>query len=187
MEDRRKHDPKQDEILREVGSVMRTVNELMTIVTRIERKEDKILAILSQNPAVPDAVKINQIVLGEKTMSITGTNAGGSSTFEADAIKSGLAFPAGFPAGSVDTWTTDDPLAVVGPDSGPDVNEAGALDQVTVSIPASDAAASYNLTVSVQLPAGADGTVPAPLTQTVNVPIIQAPPPVPDGVTINQI
>lgn len=181
------HDHDEDEILREVGSIMRTVNELMTIVSRIEQEEDDILAILKSQPKVPDGVKITQVVLGEKTMSITGTNAGGSSTFEADAVLAGIADPAGFPAGTVDTWTTDDPLAVIGPDSGPDVNEAGALDQVVVSIPASDTAASYNLTVSVQLPTPAGGTAPAPLAMTVNVPIIQAPPPVPDGVVINQV
>ncbi len=127
-------------------------------------------------------------------MSITGTNVGGTSVFEADAILAGIADPAGFPAGTVDTWTTDDPNAVVGPDSGPDVNEAGTLDQVSVSIPSTDtqgsapagSPGSYNLTVSVQLPA-VGGVTPAPLVATVNVPLIQAPPPVPDSVTINQV
>ena len=128
-------------------------------------------------------------------MAITGTNVGGTSTFEADAILNGIADPAGFPAGSVDTWTTDDPLASIGPDTGPDVNETGTLDQVVVSIPLNDTQGSapagsppsYNLTVSVQMPADASGVVPAPLTMTVNVPLIQAPPPVPTGVVINQI
>lgn len=128
-------------------------------------------------------------------MSITGTPSGGTSTFEADAILNGIADPAGFPAGTVDTWTSDDPQAVIGPDSGPDVNEAGTLDQVTVTIPAGDtqgsapagSPGSYNLTVSVQLPTPTGGTAPAPLTSTVNVPITAPVVQVPTGVTVNQI
>lgn len=128
-------------------------------------------------------------------MSITGTTIGGSSTFEADAILAGVADTAGFPAGTVDTWTTDDPNITVGPDTGPDVNETGTLDQVVITVPATDtqgsapagSAPSYNLTVSVQMPTPAGGTVPAPLTMTVNVPLLSAPPAVPTGVVINQI
>jgi len=142
---------------------------------------------------VPTGVQISQIVKGE-AMAITGTVIGTSSTFEADAILNAIVDTAGFPAGSVDTWTTDDPLATVGPDTGPDVNETGTLDQVVVSIPANDTQGSapagsppsYNLTVSVQMPA-VGGVVPAPLAMTVNVPLIAAPPPVPTGVVINQI
>lgn len=135
---------------------------------------------------LPDGLVINQIDRkGDVIMSITGTNAGGQSTFEADALLAGIADPDGFPAGSVDTWTVDDPLASVGPDSGPNQS------QVVVSIPSNDTAPSYNLTVSVQMPtptSGANvGVVPAPLTLTVNVPIIAAAPPVPNGVVINQI
>jgi len=111
-------------------------------------------------------------------LSITGTNAGGQSTFEADALLAGVADPAGFPAGSVDTWTVDNPLVSVAPDSGPNNS------QVVVSVPASVTDASYNLTVSVQLPGS---PAPAPLTATVNVPVIPAPPPVPTGVSIAQI
>lgn len=147
---------------------------------------------LKPKQQVPTGVQISQIIKGENTMAITGTPIGGSSTFEADAILNGVADPSGFPAGTVDTWTTDDPNITVGPDSGPDVNEAGTLDQVVVSVPASDTQGSapagsppsYDLTVSVQLP----GTpAPAPLTMTVNVPLIAAPPPVPTGVVINQV
>jgi len=128
-------------------------------------------------------------------MSITGTPAGGSSTFEADALLSGVADAAGFPAGTVDTWSVDDPAITVGPDSGPDVNEAGALDQVVISVPASDtqgsapagSPGSYNLTVSVQMPAPAGGSAPAPLVATVNVPITAPSVAVPTGVVIAQI
>ena len=94
----------------------------------------------------------------------------------------------------MDTWTTDDPNAVVGPDSGPDVNQPGELDQVTVSIPATDtqgsapagAPPSYNLTASVQMPA-VNGVTPPPIVVTVNVPIQGALVPVPTGAAINQI
>ena len=128
-------------------------------------------------------------------MAITGTPVGGQSTFEADAILNGTADTAGFPAGTVDTWTTDDPAITIGPDSGPDVNQTGTLDQVVVSVPATDTQGSapagsppsYNLTVSVQLPTPAGGTAPAPLTMTVNVPITSAAVPVPTGVAINQV
>src|ERR1700678_3369184 len=133
-----------------------------------------------QAPTIPDGVEINQIDK-EQPMSITGTNAGGQSTFEADALLAGIADPDGFPAGSVDTWTTDDPLATVSPDSGP--NES----QVVVSGDAADKGTSYNLTVSVQMPTPAGGSAPAALVPTVNVPIIPAPPPVPTGVVINQV
>lgn len=109
-------------------------------------------------------------------MSITGTNAGGQSTFEADALLSGIADPDGFPAGAVDTWTCDDPAVVISPDSGPNNS------QVVVSVPSTDTNKSYNLTVSVALPNST-----TPLTATVNVPIIAAPPPTPDGVVINQV
>ncbi len=114
-------------------------------------------------------------------MSIVGTNAGGQSLFEADALLAGIADPDGFPAGSVDTWTCPDPLVSIAADSGPSGNQVG------VSVDAKDTNATYALTVSVQMPPKADGTVPAPLTTTVNVPIIQAPPAVPDGVTITQL
>lgn len=114
-------------------------------------------------------------------MAITGTNVGGNSTFEADAILAGVADPDGFPAGSVDTWTTDDPTIGVGPDSGPNNS------QVVISLPSGYAKPDYGLTVSVQMPTPASGTVPAPLTMTVRVPAIAAPPPVPDAVAINQV
>jgi hypothetical protein len=132
-------------------------------------------------PKLPDGVKITQIVKGATLMSITGTNAGGQSTFEADALLGGVADPTGFPAGSVDTWTCPDPLVSIAPDSGPNNS------QVVVSVAATDTAASYVLNVSVQMPTPAGGTAPAPLTTSVTVPIVPAPPPVPTGVVVNQI
>jgi hypothetical protein len=162
---------------------------------RLERIEHLVWRIYQslQQPKVPDGVQITQIVKGATAMSITGTNVGGTSTFEADALLAGVADPAGFPAGTVDTWSISpaDPLVTLGPDSGPDVNEAGTLDQVVVSVGAGDTNASYGLSVSVQMPAPTSGpnagVVPAPLVATVQVPIIQAAPPVPSGVAINQV
>ena len=133
------------------------------------------------------SVKISEIDKKGKAGMITGTPIGGQSVFEADALLNGIADPSGFPAGSVDTWTCDDPAATLSPNS-PNPG------QVTVAIPATDVQGSapagsppsYNLTVSVQMPAPAGGTVPAPLTATVNVPLTPAPVPLPTGVAINQ-
>jgi hypothetical protein len=146
-------------------------------------------------PQVPDGVQITQVAKGESQMSITGVPAGGSKTFEADALLNSIADPAGFPAGTIDTWTVDDPQITIGPDSGPDVNEAGLLDQVVISVPIGDtqgsapagSPGSFNLTVSVQMPAPAGGTAPAALTNTVNVPITAPVVSVPTGVVINQV
>jgi hypothetical protein len=156
-------------------------SRLLRHILHIERR---ILATLeSQVQQKKFSVEIKQII-GGKAMSITGTPVGGQSTFEADAILNGIADPAGFPAGSVDTWTVDDPAATVGPDSGPSSS------QVVVSIPATDTQGSapsgsppsYNLTVSVSMPGST-----SPLTMTVNVPITPAPVPVPTAVAINQV
>jgi hypothetical protein len=175
---------------------LRKIIGLLELLINVTVTGDKaiIAALTPPQPAVPTAVQITQITKGARTMAITGTPAGGSSTFEADAILNGVADPTGFPAGTVDTWTVDDPLITLGPDSGPDVNQTGTLDQVVVSVPATDtqgsapagSPGSYNLTVSVQMPAVA-GVTPAPLVQVVNVPITSAPTPAPTGVVINQV
>jgi len=171
-------------------------------VERLERRfdhfEDQIIQLLldlTPRKTQPTAGKIVQIDSGgKKQMSITGSIPGTTSTFEVDALLNGVQDPAGWPAGTVDTWTTDDPAAVVGPDSGPDVNQPGALDQVTISLPASETQGSdpagsppsYNLTASVQMPA-VGGVTPPPIVVTVNVPIQAAAVPVPTGAVINQI
>lgn len=163
----------------------REILNVLEEIARNQQLEITLLKVIAGKPRTPTGVKISQ----QGASMITGTNVGGQSTFEADAILAGIADPDGFPAGSVDTWTTDDPNASIAPDSGPDGN------QVVVSIPATDTQGSapagsppsYNLTVSVQMPTPAGGTPPAPLTMTVNVPLIAAPPPVPDGVVINQL
>ncbi len=168
----------------ELEALLEIIGLLQTLINvTITGDEAIILAINGPTPppqTIPDEVKIMQIK-GDSPMPITGTNAGGQSTFEADALLAGVADPDGFPAGSVDTWTTDDILVSLGPDSGPN----GSL--VVASVDATDKAADYGLTVSVQMPADASGNVPAPLVSTIRAPIIQAPPPVPTGVAINQV
>jgi len=147
-------------------------------------------------PQVPSGVTISQInKQGESDMSITGVPQGGSKTFEADALLNSVLDAAGFPAGSVDTWTSDDAAEVtIGPDSGPDVNEAGSLDQVLISVAAGAVGtagagnpASFNLSVSVQMPAPAGGSAPAPLVATANIPILPPVVQVPTAVVINQV
>jgi hypothetical protein len=148
----------------------------------VEEQLDDVLAFLKQIIAqlaapkpVPTGVSILQISKGGTTL-ITGIQAGGTpSVFESDPIPSSIAFP----AGTVDTWTSSDPLVTVTPST---TNPA----QVTASTPATNTNTTFNLTVSTQMPA-VNGVTPAPLTATVAVPIIAAPAPVPTGVTINQI
>ena len=180
---------------------MDSFEELLEKFLRALREEIKrfphllreLIWFLEHHHKRPNGAKIVQIKRGEK-MSITGTIPGTTSTFEVDALLNGVQDTAGWPAGTVDTWTCDDPAAVVGPDTGPDVNQPGALDEVTVSIPATDTQGSapagsppsYNLTASVQMPA-VGGVTPSPIVVTVNVPIQAAPVPVPTGAAINQI
>jgi hypothetical protein len=185
----------------EHGEEMKVLREIKGLLEELinvtETGDEAIIAALQGPPVspVPTGGKIVQIIKGENTMSITGTIPGTTSTFEADALLNGVQDPAGWPAGTVDTWTCDDPQAVIGPDSGPDVNQPGALDQVTVSIPVGDTQGSapagqpgsYNLTCSVQMPA-VNGVTPPPMVLPVaNVPIQAAPVPVPTGGVINQI
>jgi hypothetical protein len=108
---------------------------------------------------------------------ITGVQAGGApGLFEADPIPSTVPFP----VGSTETWTTDDPTVTLAPST--DGTQASA------TVPASNVAKDFGLTVSVQMPAPvAGGAAPPPLTNTVRVPIIPAPAPVPTGVQINQL
>jgi hypothetical protein len=179
------------------GEELRTVKEIRDAIRFLNdtliQGFQALFAILKPPPPVLTAA-IYQIDSGGNSMSITGTIPGTTSTFEVDALLNGVQDTAGWPAGTVDTWTTDDPAAVVGPDSGPDVNQPGALDQVTISIPASDTQGSapvgsppsYNLTASVQMPP-VGGVTPPPMVVTVNVPIQAAAVPVPTGAVINQI
>ncbi len=134
---------------------------------KIVERLDIIIILLSKLLGLelgPTGVSIRQ--LGGAM--ITGVNAGGSGTFEADPVPSTTIFP----TGSVDTWTTDDPTIQLTPNG----------NQVVASVPATATEADFGLTVSVQMPGGG-----APLTSTVRVPIIPLPPPPPTGVVINQV
>jgi hypothetical protein len=157
---------------------IRILERIAEALEAIDMDLQTIAQELAPQPPSKLAVQISQ---GGFNMPITGINAGGNGTFEADAILNGAADPDGFPAGSVDTWTTDDTLVTLGPDSGPNNS------QVVASVDASDKAADFGLTVSVQMPADSTGTLPAPLVMTVRVPIVQAPPPVPNAVAITQV
>jgi hypothetical protein len=103
---------------------------------------------------------------------ITGVQAGGpAAIFEADPVPSTIPFP----AGTVDTWTTDDPAVQLTP-SPTDPS------QVQVLVPATDLAVDFGLSVSTQMPG-----VASPFTNTVRVAIIPAAATLPTGVQINQV
>ena len=110
---------------------------------------------------------------------ITGVNVGGSGTFQANPVPDTSVFP----AGTVNTWTASDPSITLAPADPTDPSEA----DVVASVPAGSTLTSFDLSVSTQMPADSTGTVPAALTATVTVPVIQAPPPVPTGVSISQV
>jgi hypothetical protein len=110
---------------------------------------------------------------------ITGVNVGGSGTFVANPIPDTSAFP----SGTVNTWTASDPSIGLAPANPSDPQEA----EVVASVPAGSTLASFDLSVSVQMPPDSTGTTPAPLTTTVTIPVIAAPPPVPTGVSIDQV
>ena len=100
-------------------------------------------------------------------MAITGTPAGGTSTFSESPVQADGVTPGALQAGSVPTWTSTDPLVSITASS--DGTSA------SVAVSASDTAASYPLTVSGVNSAG------TAISTTVTVPILPAvvPPPVP--------
>lgn len=101
-------------------------------------------------------------------MPITGINVGSSGAFQI-----GLVPPNGVPLQSGPTVTTDDATVSL-----------GAVDtnlQFTASVPASDTAVSFNITVS-----GVNGAGVA-ISHVFNVPIIQAPPAQVSDFSLNQL
>ncbi len=111
-------------------------------------------------------------------MAITGTPAGGISTFQ-----SSPSAPPGavFPAGTTFAYSVDDTADItLAP------NPAAPTDptQVQATCIAAPAATSYNLTCTSSFtPLGAS----APLAVTVNVPILAAAVPTPTAMAINQL
>jgi len=155
--------------------------EVLERLRRLEFKVDRLTHLVKKcccKKERPTGVEIIQLTGG--TMSITGINVGGSGTFEADPVPSTSTFP----AGTVNTWTADDPSITITPANPADPEDT----QVIVTVPSTDTNTSFNLTVSAQMPpATPGGTPPAALTNTVSVPIIPAPPQPPTGVVINQV
>ena len=114
-------------------------------------------------------------------MAITGVHVGDSEVFVANPVPEGTLFP----AGTVDTWTASDPSIGLRPANDPSTDPGESA--VVASVPADSTLESFDLSVSVQMPADAAGTVPEPLTNTVTVPVIKAPAPLPTGVAISQM
>jgi hypothetical protein len=153
----------------------REIAALRSIEAQLQSLSDRVddILVLLAGRKVPTAVQISQ---GGSNV-ITGIQAGGApGVFEADPIPSNVPFP----AGTTDTWTSDDPNVTLAPSTTDPT-------QVQASTPASNTAKDFGLTVSTQMPADSTGAVPAPFTNTVRVPIIPATTAVPTGVQINQI
>ena len=158
---------------RENGEENRERQVLEQIQHRLHEIDRALISILSFFLKIPSGVLIKQ---GGNM--ITGVQAGAvPAVFEADPVPSTVPFP----AGTVSTWTSDDPAVVLSAAADPS--------QIQAVVPATDLAKDFGLTVSTQMPAVA-GVVPAPLTNTVRVPIIPAGVgggTVPTGVQINQV
>lgn len=127
---------------------------------RIERKLDAILIALGIL-IVEDHVQVTDFALsqiqGDKKMALTGTALGTTSSFNIGFLPANEDEP----LQSGPTVAVDDTLAAV---TQPDANQ-----DFTVSIPATDTATSYNVTVS-----GVNGAG-QPVSHVFNVPILPAP------------
>jgi hypothetical protein len=161
--------PEVDQLEREVEHDESTLRKILKTLQAIDAR---LLRLEGEVFGIPTGVTILQ--KGEINNMITGVQAGGAAgNFEADPVPSTVPFP----DGTLDTWTTDDPTVTLTPSA---TNPA----QVQALVPATSTAKDFGLTVSVQMP----GTPPpSPLVNTVRVPIIPAPAPVPAGVQINQV
>jgi len=105
-------------------------------------------------------------------MAITGVTAGGSGTFQETPAPAGSL---GLQAGSVPTYSVDDPAVTLGPSPDGDVTK------VVASVPATDTGASFNLTVSGTNTAG------SAISSVFNIPILPAAATVSTGFTLNQL
>jgi hypothetical protein len=110
------------------------------------------------------------IFKGEDSMS---TTAGGSSVFQEVPTPAG----AQFPVGTTFTWTVDDTADIT-------LTPSPSGTECTATCSATPTATSYNLTCTSSFtPPGAS----APVSGTLNVPIVPAAPPTPTGLTISQV
>lgn len=150
--------------------------ELLLEIRDMIREVLRLLRYLVPQSTPPVALAILQ---GGSSV-ITGTPAGGSSTFQESYIPSNAALPPG--AVLSVTWTCDDPNAVLAPSADGT--------SVVVTIPVTDtqgsapagSPGSYNLTAT-----GTSAALPAPITSgPVNVPILPTPPPLPTALAVNQ-
>jgi hypothetical protein len=126
----------------------------------------------------PTGIKIRQTYhthryFNDQGEEIMATPAGGTSVFQE------IPTPAGtiFPAGTTFTWTVDDTA---------DISLTPSADgtQVSATCIPNPTGTAYNLTcTSSYTPPGA----PTPISATINVPIVQPPPPTPTGMQINQL
>lgn len=128
----------------------------------------KILAILERAFAITDFALFQR--KGDFVTMITGVQAGASGTFQI-----GFVPPNGVPLTSGPSITTDDTLVTLGAIS------TDGLFTFTASVSASDAAASFNVTVS-----GVNGAG-SPISHTFNVPILAAPKPQITDFDLNQL
>lgn len=112
-------------------------------------------------------------------MAITGVPAGGSGTFQLSFLPAGSALPTG--ASISYTWTADDSAVTLTPSAdGTSVVAAVPPADTQGSAPVGQPG-SFNLTVT-----GTSSALPAPITGTVNVPILAATPVLPTSLAINQ-
>jgi hypothetical protein len=140
-------------------------------VEKLVRAFEKLVHFILKEPT---GMGINQINIGEDFMPVTGTPAGGTSTFQEVPTPAGTVFP----AGTTFVWTVDDTA---------DISLTPSTDgtQCSTACSATPSATSYNLTCTSNFtPTGAT----APVSGTVNVPILPgAATNTPTGVTINQL
>jgi hypothetical protein len=146
------------------------LHRLEESVDKLVRIFEKILSIILKEPF---GMVIKQIKKGDN-MAITGTPAGGTSTFQEVPTPAGAVFP----AGTTFVWTVDDTA---------DISLTPSTDgtQCSTACSATPTGTSYNLTCTSNFtPTGAT----APASGTVNVPILPgSATTTPTGLTINQL
>jgi hypothetical protein len=147
--------------------------ELKKIEQTDEHLAEDLDLLLDSTLHLPKGLIIEQFdSTGEKTMAITGIVKGATGTFGSTPTPAGSVFP----AGTTYVWTADDPSVSLTPSS--DGTSVAAATSVA------DTAASFNLTQTSSFTApGAS----APVSRTVNVPLLAPVVPTPTGIAISQI
>lgn len=171
-------------------SLWRALSNLLSMGERRGRKENHLereevrllkdilreLRGLKHFVTTPHKVRITQ---GD-SMAIQGIPVGATKTFGATALPEGTPYP----AGTTFSWASSDTANTA-------ITPSADGSQVAVALgTGATVGGSTTLSVSVQLPAAADGTPGAVLTDSQSVPYlpgITPPPPVPTGVRIDQL